>query len=50
MPAGDWEKMRRAALRRAQFYSASQVIARVYGPLIEQGVGGSQVDLLASSR
>jgi glycosyltransferase involved in cell wall biosynthesis len=44
MTSGKWEEMRRAAMRRAQMYSPEQVIARVYGPLIEPGTGGSQVD------
>jgi len=43
MNSGDWEAMRRAAVRRAQFYAPDKVIARVYGPLIEPGIGGFQV-------
>jgi glycosyltransferase involved in cell wall biosynthesis len=35
MPSAEWKEMRRAAVRRAQFYSPEQVIARVYGPLLE---------------
>jgi glycosyltransferase involved in cell wall biosynthesis len=48
MTTENWDAMRRAAVRRAQFYSPNQVIARVYGPLIEEGVSGLQVDTLAS--
>jgi glycosyltransferase involved in cell wall biosynthesis len=35
MTSGDWEEMRRAAVRRAEFYAPNQVIARVYGPLLK---------------
>jgi glycosyltransferase involved in cell wall biosynthesis len=40
MTSEDWREMRLAAMRRAQFYAPDQVIARVYGPLIEPSVGG----------
>jgi len=35
MPPAEWAEMRHAAVRRAKFYSPDQVIARVYGPLLE---------------
>jgi glycosyltransferase involved in cell wall biosynthesis len=35
MPSTDWAEMRRAAVRRAQFYAPDLVISRVYGPLLE---------------
>ena len=34
MTQGDWEEMRRAAVRRAQYFSPERVIERVYGPLV----------------
>ncbi len=35
MSSAEWESMRRAAVRRAQFYAPDLVIGRVYGPLLE---------------
>jgi len=34
MPSQKWDQMRRAAVNRARFYAPEQVIARVYGPLL----------------
>jgi glycosyltransferase involved in cell wall biosynthesis len=49
MDSRDWEEMRRAAVRRAQFYTPDRVIGRVYGPLIGQGFAASQVELEVGS-
>jgi len=43
MSSREWDEMRRAAVRRARFYTPDQVMARVYGPLLEPPVGHSQV-------
>jgi glycosyltransferase involved in cell wall biosynthesis len=45
MNAQDWEEMRRAAVRRAQYFTPDQVIARVYGPLLEPCAQDSHADL-----
>jgi glycosyltransferase involved in cell wall biosynthesis len=42
MTSGDWEEMRRAAVSRAQFYAPNQVIARVYGPLLQPQISRAQ--------
>ncbi len=49
MPSAEWEEMRRAAIRRAKFYSPEQVIARVYGALLEPlHLCDSSLDLICS--
>ena len=44
MSSADWEEMRRAAVRRAQFYTPDRVVTRVYGGLLEPRLGSSHVD------
>lgn len=34
MPSNEWDEMRRAAIRRAEFYLPDRVIGRVYGSLL----------------
>jgi len=48
MNSVEWEEMRRAALRRANFFAPDQVIARVYGPLLRSDITDSQADLHVS--
>ncbi|MDP9052701.1 MAG: glycosyltransferase [Acidobacteriota bacterium] len=50
MSPENWETLRRAAARRAQLYTPSQVIGRVYGPLIGSCITESMDDMLVSSR
>jgi glycosyltransferase involved in cell wall biosynthesis len=46
MTSVQWEKMRRAAIQRARFYTADEVVARVYGPLLKPCVGTCQAELV----
>ena len=48
MTPGKWEEMRRAAVRRAQFYTPDQVIARVYGPILAPCLAMSHVSQMCS--
>lgn len=50
LPPAEWEAMRRAAVRRAQFFSPGQVIARVYGPLLDSSLSHDGSTNLIRSR